>query len=301
MQQPDADLDAVLPIAPEEIIAETPTEEVTGLTPEVSPYAYVAPPAAVLDRSGRPPLLSAEKVNFAYGSVPVLFDVDITVGEGELVAVLGPNGVGKTTLLRCLSGLEIPQQGVVRFNGDDVTRTTASRRVGLGLSQIVGGNAVFGSLTVAENLQMYGYSAGGDRKKVAAGIDRAYEIFPRLADRRSQLGSTLSGGEQQMLGLSKALILQPHLLVVDEFSLGLAPVVVGELLAMVRQLNSEGTAVLLVEQSVNVALNLVDRCYFMEKGRVVYEGHSEALRARPDLVQALSLGGLPHELEESAV
>jgi ABC-type branched-subunit amino acid transport system ATPase component len=301
MQQPDADLDAVLPVPVEEILAETPTEEVTGLTPEVSPYAYVAPPAAVLDASGRPPLLSAEKVNFAYGSVPVLFDVDVTVGEGELVAVLGPNGVGKTTLLRCLSGLEIPQQGVVRFNGQDVTRTAASKRVALGLSQIVGGNAVFGSLTVAENLQMYGYSAAKDRKAVQAGIQRAYEIFPRLSDRRSQLGSTLSGGEQQMLGLSKALILKPHLLVVDEFSLGLAPVVVGELLAMVRQLNAEGTAVLLVEQSVNVALNLVDRCYFMEKGRVVYEGRSEALRARPDLVQALSLGGLPHELEEHTV
>ena len=301
MQQPDPDLDAVLPIAAEEILEETPTQEVTGLTPEVSPYAYVAPPAAVLDASGRPPLLSAEKVNFAYGSVPVLFDVDITVGEGELVAVLGPNGVGKTTLLRCLSGLEIPQQGVVRFNGEDVTKTTASKRVTLGLSQIVGGNAVFGSLTVAENLQMYGYSVGSDRKAVQEGVARAYEIFPRLADRRSQLGSTLSGGEQQMLGLSKALILRPHLLVVDEFSLGLAPVVVGELLAMVRQLNAEGTAVLLVEQSVNVALNLVDRCYFMEKGRVVYEGRADALRARPDLVQALSLGGLPHELEENAV
>ena len=217
-QQPDADLDAVLPISAAVIVAETPSQELTGLAPEVSPYAYVAPPAAVLDAAGLPPLLSAEQLNFAYGSVPVLFDVNLTVGAGELVAVLGPNGVGKTTLLRCLSGLEVPQQGVVRFNGDDVTRTPASRRVSLGLSQIVGGNAVFGTLSVAENLQMYGFSATKDRKAVADGIARAYEVFPRLADRRNQLGSTLSGGEQQMLGLSKALILRPRLLVVQTSS-----------------------------------------------------------------------------------
>jgi ABC-type branched-subunit amino acid transport system ATPase component len=297
--QPDADLDATLPIDAEQIIAETPVEPTTGLTPEVSPYAYVAPPAAVLDDAGEPPLLSAEKVSFAYGSVQVLFDVDLVVRPGELVALLGPNGVGKTTLLRCLSGLEIPQQGVVRFNGTDITRSAPSKRVPQGLSQIVGGNAVFGTLSVAENLQMYGYSVTKDRKAVQEGIAQAYDVFPRLADRRSQLGSTLSGGEQQMLGLSKALITKPKLLVIDEFSLGLAPVIVGELLTMVRQLNANGTAVLLVEQSVNVALNLVDRCYFMEKGRVIHEGSAEALRAQPELVQALSLGGLPPELSET--
>jgi ABC-type branched-subunit amino acid transport system ATPase component len=174
-----------------------------------------------------------------------------------------------------------------------------SRRVSHGISQIVGGNAVFGTLSVAENLQMYGFSVTKDRKAVQQGIAEAYEVFPRLADRRNQLGSTLSGGEQQMLGLSKALITKPKLLVIDEFSLGLAPVIVAELLSMVRALNARGTAVLLVEQSVNVALNLVDRCYFMEKGRVIHEGSAEALRAQPELVQALSLGGLPPELAET--
>ena len=133
----------------------------------------------------------------------------------------------------------------------------------------------------------------------AAGIEQAYAVFPRLSDRRNQLGSTLSGGEQQMLGLSKALITKPKLLVIDEFSLGLAPVIVAELLSMVRELNAAGTAVLIVEQSVNVALNLVDRCYFMEKGRVVHTDTAAALRAQPELVQALSLGGLPPELAES--
>ena len=142
----------------------------------------------------------------------------------------------------------------------------------LGLSQIVGGQAVFGSMTVAENLQMYGFTLGRDKAAVEAGIEAAFEVFPRLADRRNQLASTLSGGEQQMLGLSKALMLKPKVLMVDEFSLGLAPVVVGELLVLVRRLNAEGTAILLVEQSVNVALTLVDRVYFMEKGRIVHEG-----------------------------
>jgi ABC-type branched-subunit amino acid transport system ATPase component len=221
----------------------------------------------------------------------------VRVGEGEMVALLGPNGVGKTTLLRVLSGLEKPQRGTIRLNGEDVTDIPSSRRVGMGISQIVGGNAVFGSMTVYENLQMYGFSMGRDRASISKGIDEAFEMFPRLADRRNQLGSTLSGGEQQMLGLSKALITKPQILVVDEFSLGLAPIIVGELLGMVRSLNASGTAILIVEQSVNVALNLVDRCYFMEKGQIVYEGRSADLLAQPELVQALSLGGVPHDLE----
>jgi ABC-type branched-subunit amino acid transport system ATPase component len=241
--------------------------------------------------SGAVPVLSARNIDFAYGSVQVLFDVSMRVNEGEMVALLGPNGVGKTTLLRVLSGLESPQAGVVRLAGDNVTDVNASKRVALGLSQIVGGNAVFGSMTVYENLMMYGFSLGRDRASIKEGIDEAFQVFPKIADRRNQLGSTLSGGEQQMLGLSKALITKPKILVVDEFSLGLAPIVVGELLEMVRQLNARGTAILVVEQSVNVALNLVDRCYFMEKGEIVYEGNAKDLLAQPELVQALSLGG----------
>jgi ABC-type branched-subunit amino acid transport system ATPase component len=251
----------------------------------------------IVSEGGSAPVLAARGINFSYGSVQVLFDVDLRVGDGEMVALLGPNGVGKTTLLRVLSGLETPQGGTIRLGGEDVTDVPSSRRVGMGISQIVGGNAVFGSMTVAENLQMYGFSMGRDRASISSGIDEAFAMFPRLADRRNQLGSTLSGGEQQMLGLSKALITKPRILVVDEFSLGLAPIIVGELLGMVRSLNASGTAILIVEQSVNVALNLVDRCYFMEKGQVVYEGRSADLLAQPELVQALSLGGVPHDLE----
>jgi ABC-type branched-subunit amino acid transport system ATPase component len=251
----------------------------------------------VVSEGGTAPALAARGINFSYGSVQVLFDVDVRVGDGEMVALLGPNGVGKTTLLRVLSGLEKPQRGTIRLGGEDVTDIPSSRRVSMGISQIVGGNAVFGSMTVYENLQMYGFSMGRDRASISQGIDEAFGMFPRLADRRNQLGSTLSGGEQQMLGLSKALITKPRILVVDEFSLGLAPIIVGELLGMVRALNAAGTAILIVEQSVNVALNLVDRCYFMEKGQIVYEGRSADLLAQPELVQALSLGGVPHDLE----
>jgi hypothetical protein len=146
-------------------------------------------------------------------------------------------------------------------------------------------------MTVADNLRMYGFSLGKDKAAIDAGIAEAYAVFPRLSDRRNQLASTLSGGEQQMLGLSKALIVAPRVLLIDEFSLGLAPVIVGQLMETVRRLNARGTAVLLVEQSVNVALSLVDRVYFMEKGRITYEGRAEELRADPELVAALSMGG----------
>jgi ABC-type branched-subunit amino acid transport system ATPase component len=246
------------------------------------------------------PVLAARTVNYSYGSVQALFGVDLVVRPGELVALLGPNGVGKTTLLRVLSGLAKPSSGAVLIDGRDISTTSAPERVAMGLSQIVGGQAVFGSMTVADNLRMFGYSLGKDRKAVEAGIEEAYAVFPRLSDRRSQLASTLSGGEQQMLGLSKALIVAPRVLLIDEFSLGLAPVIVGQLMETVRRLNERGTAVLLVEQSVNVALSLVDRVYFMEKGRITFEGRAEDLRADPELVAALSMGGA-HAEELAAV
>jgi ABC-type branched-subunit amino acid transport system ATPase component len=229
----DADLDARLGVDPlgQEFAAE-----------EAGNAAAAAVGAAGIAATGRglagadhapagPTALAAKNITFSYGSVQVLFDVDLRVGEGEIVALLGPNGVGKTTLLRVPVRAGDPAAG--RRPGRrpvDVTSDAPSKRVSMGLSQIVGGNAVFGTMSVAENLQMYGFSMGR-RQGVDPGRHRGrVRGFPRLADRRNQLGSTLSGGEQQMLGLSKALISKPQLLIVDEFSLGLAPIIVAELL-----------------------------------------------------------------------
>jgi ABC-type branched-subunit amino acid transport system ATPase component len=179
----------------------------------------------------------------------------------------------------------------VRFQGEDITYLDAERRVPLGISQVPGGRAVFGTMDVVENLRTFGYSLRRDRARVEESIELCLEAFPRLRERRTSLAATLSGGEQQMLGLSKALILQPRLLLIDELSLGLAPVIVGQLLEMVRRINEGGTAVVLVEQSVNIALSLVDHAYFMEKGEMRFDGPAQQLLARDDLLRAVFLEG----------
>jgi ABC-type branched-subunit amino acid transport system ATPase component/sugar phosphate permease len=240
---------------------------------------------------GRLPMLSSRGIDFSYGQLQVLFDVDFTVDDGEMVALLGTNGAGKSTLLKVISGIGLPTAGSVRFRGQDITYLDAERRTKLGITQIPGGRAVFGPLTVVENLRSYGYSLGKDRRNLNALIDECFEAFPRLAERRNSLASTLSGGEQQMLGLSKALVMKPRLLVIDELSLGLAPIIVEQLLEMVRQINATGTAVVLVEQSVNIALSLVEHAYFMEKGEMRFDGAAADLLARNDLLRAVFLEG----------
>ena len=240
---------------------------------------------------GHLPMLACRNLDFSYGQLQVLFDVDFTVDDGEMVALLGVNGAGKSTLLKVISGIGLPSRGSVRFRGTDITFLDAERRLRLGVTQIPGGRAVFGPMTVVENLRSFGYTLGRDTKAVDAALDRCFEAFPRLAERRNQNASTLSGGEQQMLGLSKGLILRPQLLLIDELSLGLAPVIVGQLLEMVRRINADGTAVVLVEQSVNIALNLVDHAYFMEKGEIRFDGPAQQLLARDDLLRAVFLEG----------
>jgi ABC-type branched-subunit amino acid transport system ATPase component len=239
----------------------------------------------------RLPMLACRGIDFSYGQLQVLFNVDFTVDDGEMVALLGVNGAGKSTLLKVISGIGLPSHGSVRYRGADITYLDAERRLRLGVTQIPGGRAVFGPMTVVENLRGFAYTLGRDGKSVDASIDRCFEAFPRLAERRNQNASTLSGGEQQMLGLSKGLILQPKLLLIDELSLGLAPVIVAQLLEMVRQINAAGTAVVLVEQSVNIALNLVDHAYFMEKGEIRFDGRARDLLARDDLLRAVFLEG----------
>ena len=240
---------------------------------------------------GHLPMLSCRSIDFAYGKLQVLFDVDFTVDEGEMVALLGVNGAGKSTLLKVVSGIGLPTKGSVRFQGQDVTYLDAERRVKLGIAQVPGGRAVFPPLTVIENMRVFGYALGRNEKLIDQAIDLCLETFPRLEERRNQPAGTLSGGEQQMLGLCKALILKPDLLLIDELSLGLAPVIVGQLLDMVRQINDAGTAVVLVEQSVNIALTVARHAYFMERGQIRFDGPSEELLARGDLLRAVFLEG----------
>jgi ABC-type branched-subunit amino acid transport system ATPase component len=239
---------------------------------------------------GSLPLLAARGVDAKYGNVQVLFGVDLTVDEGEIVALLGTNGSGKSTLLKVASGLLLPSGGSVRLAGADITYVAAERRVRMGITQIPGGHAVFPPLTVVENLRAYADTLdlgtrGGPE------IDRCFELFPVLGERRNQKAGTLSGGEQQMLALAKAAILRPRLLLVDELSLGLAPVVVGELMQRLTTLRDQGSTILLVEQSVNVALSVCERAYFLERGQVRFSGRGADLLERDDLLRAVFLRG----------
>ena len=237
------------------------------------------------------PLLACSHVDFRYGTLQVLFDVSFSVAPGEMVALLGTNGAGKSTLLRVISGLGRPAAGTIRFDGRDVTNADAPRRVAAGIVQVPGGKATFPTLSVAENLRANGYLLGRRRRVVESRIDEVFVSFPALAERRHQPALTLSGGEAQMLALGKALLLRPRLLLIDELSLGLAPKVVGELLDMVSRINDGGTAVVLVEQSVNIALSLVDHAYFMEKGRIRFDGAAAELLGRDDLLRSVFLEG----------
>ncbi len=240
---------------------------------------------------GHLPMLSCRRIDFSYGQLQVLFGVDFTVEDGEMAALLGVNGAGKSTLLRVISGVGLPSSGTVRFRGGDITYLDAERRARLGITQVPGGRAVFAPVSVTDNLRAFAHTLGRDKRAVDEAIERCFTAFPRLAERSSQNASNLSGGEQQMLGLARALILRPRLLLIDELSLGLAPVIVGQLLDMVRRINGEGTAVVLVEQSVNIALGLVNHAYFMEKGEIRFDGTSDDLRERADLLRAVFLEG----------
>ncbi len=237
------------------------------------------------------PMLACRSIDFSYGKLQVLFDVDFSVDDGEIVALLGVNGAGKSTLLKVVSGIGLPSRGTVRFQGQDITYLDAERRLRLGITQVPGGRAVFAPLSVVDNLRVYGFALGRNRAAVDEAIERSFAAFPRLEERRNQLANTLSGGEQQMLGLCKALILRPRLLLIDELSLGLAPMIVAQLLDLVREINASGTAVVLVEQSVNIALSVARHAYFMERGEIRFDGPSDELLGRDDLLRAVFLEG----------
>lgn len=235
------------------------------------------------------PLLEVRRLDFSYGKLQVLFDVDVDVHQGEVLAFLGTNGAGKSTLLRAITGLGFPERGMIRFAGEDVTYKDPANRVGSGIVQVPGGRAIFPSRTVEENLRIGGFTLDDD--VYAERRADVLELFPVLRDRIDQPAGTMSGGERQMLAIAKGLLLDPRLLCIDELSLGLAPIVVEQLIEVVADLKARGVTMLIVEQSVNVALTLADRAIFMEKGHIRFEGPAQELLERDDLVRAVFLGG----------
>ena len=237
------------------------------------------------------PALQVHNLDFSYGTVQVLFDVSFEVARGEVLALLGTNGAGKSTLLRAVSGLGIPDRGVVRLGGRTITYAEAEDRFAAGLVQLRGGEGVFEELSVADNLRASVLASGLDDAEVEARTQRALSLFPALAGRTGAAGRELSGGQQQMLALAMALMHEPEVLLIDELSLGLAPLVVQELLGVVERLRADGQTMIIVEQSLNVALAFADRAIFMEKGRIRFEGPAQELAERDDLARAVFLGG----------
>jgi branched-chain amino acid transport system ATP-binding protein len=240
---------------------------------------------------GTPVLLQTQDVTVSYSGVQVLFGVDLEVHEGEIVALLGTNGAGKSTILNAISGVVEPDGGNVWFEGEAITGEAPERTVARGIVQVPGGRGVFPRLTVEENLAMGGFLLRRDKKLLAERTEEVLELFPRLRERLKQPAGVLSGGERQMLTLGQSFLLRPKVMLIDELSLGLAPTVVQELLVALRRINAEGTAIVLVEQSVNVALTLADRAYFMEKGEVRFSGPTSELLERGDLLRSVFLEG----------
>ena len=236
------------------------------------------------------PALQLNNIDFSYGPVQVLFDVAFEVRKGETLALLGTNGAGKSTILRVISGLGIPQRGVVRLGGRTVTYTSPQLRSRLGIQQLPGGKGVFPDMTVRQNLVMGAYIHRRDSVDVERRIASVLELFPDLERRQGQRANSMSGGQQQMLALARVLLHEPEILLIDELSLGLAPTVVQDLLELIERLQERGQTIILVEQSLNVALSIADRAIFLEKGQIRFEGSAQELLERDDLARAVFLG-----------
>lgn len=240
---------------------------------------------------GRLPLLMIRGLDVGYGGVRVLFGIDLDVDEGEIVALLGTNGAGKSTLLRAIGGVTEADNGAVVFDGRDITHMPPEEIARLGISQVPGGQGVFPSLTVGENLRAAAWGTRRQPEEAQRRRAQVLELFPLLVERLGEPAADLSGGQQQMLGLAMALIAKPRMLLIDELSLGLAPIVVDQLLGVVTELRDEGTTIVLVEQSVNVALQVADRAWFMEKGELRFSGSATELLDRPDVLRSVFLQG----------
>jgi branched-chain amino acid transport system ATP-binding protein len=232
-----------------------------------------------------PPLLEVRELEVQYGAVRALRGVSFAVDEGEVVTLIGANGAGKTTTLRAISGLVAASAGSVRYGGRDLRGIPAHRLVRDGLVHVPEGRIIFGNLTVQENLDLAVWWRR-DRAEVRADLDRVFRMFPRLAERRRQAGGTLSGGEQQMLAVARGLMARPRLMLLDEPSMGLAPLLVRGIFQAIREISRLGTTILLVEQNANMALSVADRAYVVQTGEIILEGPAAALRKNPEIREA---------------
>jgi branched-chain amino acid transport system ATP-binding protein len=234
-------------------------------------------------------MLEVQDLHVFYGAIHALKGINFHLGNGEIVALIGANGAGKSTTLSTISGLLRPREGKVIFQNDDITLAETEQTVKKGMVQVPEGRKIFAPLTVLENLEMGAYTVS-DQAEINKSLENAFSLFPRLAERRNQLGGTLSGGEQQMLAIARGLMSRPTLLLLDEPSMGLSPILVEQIFEIIRDINQQGTSILLVEQNAQMALSIADRGYVLETGKIVMEGVAYELLHDPMVVEAY-LGG----------
>ncbi|MBQ7759716.1 MAG: ABC transporter ATP-binding protein [Phascolarctobacterium sp.] len=234
-------------------------------------------------------MLRVEDINVYYGAIHAIKGISLDVPDGEIVALIGSNGAGKSTTLRTISGLMRPKTGRIMYDGEDITGVPAHKIVGKGLCQVPEGRHVFANMTVMENLELGAYLRS-DKDGIAKDMEAVFEKFPRLLERKDQISGTLSGGEQQMLAMARALMSRPKLLLLDEPSMGLAPLLVKEIFNIIKEINAGGTTVLLVEQNANMALSIADKAYVLETGRITLSGTAAELASSEEVRKAY-LGG----------
>ena len=234
-------------------------------------------------------MLKVEDINVYYGAIHAIKGISLEVNDGEIVALIGSNGAGKSTTLRTISGLMKPKTGRIMYDGEDITGVPAHKIVGKGLCQVPEGRHVFANMTVLENLELGAYLRT-DKEGIEKDMEMVFEKFPRLLERKNQLSGTLSGGEQQMLAMARALMSRPKLLLLDEPSMGLAPLLIKEIFNIIKEINASGTTVLLVEQNANMALSIADKAYVLETGRITLSGTAAELASSEEVRKAY-LGG----------
>ena len=234
-------------------------------------------------------MLKVENLHISYGFIEAVKGIDFEVNDGEIVALIGANGAGKTTTMHALSGLLKPKEGTIVLDKKDISKMPANKIVSLGLVQVPEGRHVFASQTVKENLELGSYLRK-DKEEIKKDLDHVFELFPRLKERENQLAGTLSGGEQQMLAMGRALMSKPKVLLLDEPSMGLSPLLVKEIFAIIKEINALGTTIFVVEQNAKMALEIANRAYVMETGKIVLSGTGEELISSP-LVSKAYLGG----------